>query len=417
MIGGMRPTLFALVCISAVGYFVGCGSSGDSSGDGNGGKKEGGTGASGSGATGNGGAAGGGAASGGAGGAAASGTGGAAASGASDSGLTDVSFSYDADPEDSGFDPDATCASSTVNAEPLPLDLYVILDASGSMGTDCNVGGGATSKWCYAVNALYDFFAAPSSAGTGAALSFFSGTACPNLGTPQVPYSVLPANLAAFQNALNAAGPNGNTPTSAAANGIATYTAANEKPGRKMIGVLITDGDPTSCAPTAPAQINTILANHFANTGIPTFIIGMTGATFGNLETLANNAGAPSHTQYCGGGVSPCHFYNVANGDPLVFAAVLAAIQQVAIGCQYKLPSAEAGLVDPDKVNVQYTPGGGSPQTLPRKNDASQCGTTDGWYYDNNASPTLIVLCPATCTKVTADKNAKIDIELACQGS
>ncbi len=415
MIGSMRPILFALACISAVGYFVGCGSSGDSSDDN--GKKDGGTGASGSGATGNGGAAGGGAATGGAGGSAASGTGGAAASGASDSGLTDVSFSYDADPEDAGFDPDAACASSTVNAKPLPLDMYVILDSSGSMGTDCNVGGGATSKWCYAVNALYSFFAAPTSAGTGAALSFFSGSNCPNLGNAQVPYSVLPANLAAFSTALNGASPGGNTPTSAAANGIATYTAANEKPGRKMIGVLITDGDPTSCNPTNVGQINTILANHFANTGIPTFVIGMTGATFGNLETLANNAGAPSHTLYCGGGVSPCHFYNVANGDPLVFAAVLAAIQQVAIGCQYQLPAADAGLVDPDKVSVEYTPGGGSAQTLTRRNDATQCGTNDGWYYDNNANPTLIVLCPATCTKVTADKNATIQIKLACQGS
>ena len=36
-----------------------------------------------------------------------------------------------------------------------------------------------------------------------------------------------------------------------------------------MIGVLITDGDPTSCSPTSVSQINTILANHFGTTNIP----------------------------------------------------------------------------------------------------------------------------------------------------
>jgi hypothetical protein len=418
----MRPILVALVCSSIVGYFAGCGSSGDSDeGSGASGGKDSGTGST----SGTGGSAGNGsggvAASSGAGGAAAgSGTGGGAATGGGSSdaaNLDDVSFRYDAGTEDSGFDPDSSCAATTVSAEPLPLDMYVILDKSGSMGTDCNVGSGATSKWCYAVNSLYNFFSAPTSAGTGVALHFFSGSSCGALTNPQVPYAVLPANLNAIQTALNGAVPSGNTPTSAAASGITGWTAANENPGRKMIGILITDGDPTSCT-TSTSAINTILVNHFTATGIPTFVIGMTGATFGNLETIANNAGAPSHSTYCGGSVNPCHFYNVANGDPLVFAAVLTAIQQTAIGCQYTLPTSDAGLVDPDKVNVQYTPGAGGPaQKLPRFNDQASCGTSDGWYYDNNANPTLILLCPATCTKVTADPDAKIEIALGCLGS
>jgi hypothetical protein len=415
----MRPILVALVCISFAGYFAGCGSSGDSDeGDGKGGKDSGTGSTSGASGNGNGGSA---AVSGSGGAAAASGSGGAAANGGSDAAnLDDVSFRYDAAPEDAGFNPDSSCAATTVNAEPLPLDMYVILDKSGSMGTDCNVGSNGTSKWCYSVNALYNFFAAPTSVGTGAALHFFSGSSCPNLNTPQVPYSILPANLNGFQTALNGAVPSGNTPTSAAANGIANWTAANEQPGRKMIGVLITDGDPTSCSPTAPGQINTILANHFTATGIPTFVIGMTGATFANLETIANNAGAPAHTTNCGGGISPCHFYNVANGDPTVFAAVLTAIQQTAVGCQFTLPTPDAGAIDPDKVNVEYTPGsppGAPKQILPRVNDATACGTNEGWYYNNNTNPTLIVLCPATCTKVTADQDATVNIALGCLGS
>ncbi len=414
---GASKLRFGILLTSVAFFFVACGSSGN--GDSNGGDgaaASGGTGAEAS-TTGGAGGQGGGAASG-TGGGAASGTGGGAASTGSDAGLLDVTFGYDADPEDAALSPDATCAASAIKAEPLPLDMYIILDKSGSMGTDCNVGSNGTSKWCYAINALNKFFTAPSSVGTGVALSFFSGSSCPNLANAQVAYNTLPNHVTQLNNAMNGASPGGNTPTSAAANGIASYTAANEKPGRKMIGVLITDGDPTSCSPTNVGQINTILANHFGSTNIPTFIIGMTGASFTNLETLANNAGAPSHTQNCGGGVNPCHFYNVANGDPAVFLAVLKAIQQTAIGCQYTIPTTDAGVIDPDKVVVEYTPGsGGPPQPLARVNDASQCTASGGWHYDNNANPKLIVLCPATCSAVTADQKAGIQIALGCLGS
>ena len=86
-----------------------------------------------------------------------------------------------------------------------------------------------------------------------------------------------------------------------------------------------------------------------------------------------------------------------------------------AIGCQYNMPSADAGVIDPDKVKVEYTPGsGGAPQELARANDAASCGPGGGWYYNNNANPTLILLCPATCNAVKADQKAGIQIALGC---
>jgi hypothetical protein len=52
---------------------------------------------------------------------------------------------------------------------------------------------------------------------------------------------------------------------------------------------------------------------------------------------------------------------------------------------------------------------------LPKKNDASACDpVSGGWYYDNNASPTKIILCPASCQMVQADQNGKVDILLGC---
>jgi hypothetical protein len=292
--------------------------------------------------------------------------------------------------------------------------MYIVLDQSGSMGTDCNVGASTTSKWCYAINALNGFFSAPSSAGMGIALEFFD-TACSGYDIPAVALGLLPGNLAALQAALNSAGPTGLTGTSAACQGIATYTAANKQPGRKMIGILITDGSPTTCT-TSLTTINSILVNHFNSTGIPTFVIGMTGATFSSLETIAKNAGVPSHTNYCGG-VNPCFSYDVKNGDPTVFIAALKTIQQTAVGCQYQLPKTDAGVIDPAKVNVEYTPAGGAPNKLGRVNDAASCGPQGGWYYDNNANPSIITLCPATCTLVQSDPNPKVEILLGCLGS
>ena len=78
-------------------------------------------------------------------------------------------------------------------------------------------------------------------------------------------------------------------------------------------------------------------------------------------------------------------------------------ICKASCGCQYQLPKSDAGVVDPNKIAIEYTPGGsGTPQALPRVNDASACGPTG---------------CPATCTAVQSDSNPKVEILLGCLGS
>jgi hypothetical protein len=412
----MRGALLGGVCL-VTAYFFGCSSNGSNSQATGGvaGSEVGGSGGSPFGGSSNGGDSGAGAV--GQGGSAASGQGGTAAVGGTsnqDADVPDVVFNYDAGIEDSSVNQDSACAATTVEANPVPLDMYIMQDKSGSMGSDCNVGSTTTSKWCYAINALYGFFSAPSSTGMGVALEFFT-SACSGYDVPAVALGLLPGNLAALQSALNSNSPTGTTGMSAACQGLATYTAANKQPGREMIGILITDGSPVGCD-TNLNNINAILVNHFNATGIPTFVIGMTGANFGYLETIGQNAGVPSHTNYCGG-VNPCVSYDVKNGDPSVFIAALKTIQQTAVGCQYQLPTTDAGLIDPAKVNVEYTPSGGTPTQLGRVNDAGSCGPQGGWYYDNNANPTTIILCPATCALVQSDPNPKVEILLGCQGS
>jgi hypothetical protein len=73
------------------------------------------------------------------------------------------------------------------------------------------------------------------------------------------------------------------------------------------------------------------------------------------------------------------------------------------------------GNLDFTKVNVQYTPGGGMPVLLGNVANLAACDPqSGGWYYDNPANPTKIMLCPATCSTVQVDPSGAIEILLGC---
>ncbi|HEY0709919.1 MAG TPA: hypothetical protein VGG33_24105 [Polyangia bacterium] len=63
------------------------------------------------------------------------------------------------------------CATEAHKAEAVPLDLMLLVDASGSM--DTRVGVGMATKWVLAQNALMSFVRDPRSAGLGIGLQFF----------------------------------------------------------------------------------------------------------------------------------------------------------------------------------------------------------------------------------------------------
>jgi hypothetical protein len=80
------------------------------------------------------------------------------------------------------------------------------------------------------------------------------------------------------------------------------------------------------------------------------------------------------------------------------------------------MPVAPIGVVNPNDVKVEYLQNGALPaKKLTRVTNAAAC-VADGWYYDNNASPTTIQLCGAQCTSVQADTGAKINVMLGCLG-
>lgn len=81
-------------------------------------------------------------------------------------------------PESSGGTADNTtgveaCAGSTVEPTPVPLDIYIMLDKSGSMLDKTGKMGQGIPKWDAVTGALEAFFNDPQSAGIGVGLQYF----------------------------------------------------------------------------------------------------------------------------------------------------------------------------------------------------------------------------------------------------
>lgn len=93
--------------------------------------------------------------------------------------------------------------------------------------------------------------------------------------------------------------------------------------------------------------------------------------------------------------------------------AVVAGSQ---VACELTLPEPPMGEeLDPTKVNVKYEMGGVAPgEILPQVLTEADCTASGGWHYDDNAAPTTIKLCPATCDTIQNDDAANVKIELGC---
>jgi hypothetical protein len=313
-----------------------------------------------------------------------------------------------------------------------PLDVFLVLDRTASMGADCDYDPAndptppVSSKACFATYALADYVVNVSPmVDTRLAFQVMSlsndctgATYDPAL----IPFTSLPAgaNSTLVQRISSEDFSGGfGTRIEGALRGIASYTVNNQTSGREIIGVLITDGDATDCD-TNTANLAQIIQDHRDATGIRTFIIGMEGATEATLEQLAIAGGADPHDDFCGGVATPCHYWNVGNGSGDALSSALQAIaaQAVPLPCEIDVtglmpPPGEA--LDYGRVNVTFTEGSVT-TTIPQVPDAASCPSDQpAWYYDNPASPTRIILCQFACDAVTAAGNgATLDVVAGC---
>lgn len=90
-------------------------------------------------------------------------------------------------------------------------------------------------------------------------------------------------------------------------------------------------------------------------------------------------------------------------------------VEHTQIDCEWTIPPPPAGEVfDARKVNVNYTPSSGVTEPIYFAMDPADCGMGDGWYYDNPATPTRIIACPATCARVSTDMGGRMDLVFGC---
>jgi hypothetical protein len=313
------------------------------------------------------------------------------------------------------------CATTTQQAQKIPLDMYIMLDQSGSM--DLSVGNG--TRWDAVTSALKTFIQQPQSAGLGVGIQFFgvgpdtfndsctaSDYANPltpdGNGQPGVEIATLPGNATALVNAINAHSPNTLTPTSAALQGLVDHAAAWQQahPDHVVVAVFATDGDPTECD-TNQSNINAIAAAAFAGPQkIKTFVIGV-GSSLTALNGIAS-----------AGGTNMAYLVDTNPQASQAFLMALNAIQGSSLACNYIIPPPPMGQ-QPDygALNVEYTPGGGGqPVLIPNVANQAACPANgNAWYYDNPAAPTQIIFCNATCNTLKQDTMGQIHIVLGCK--
>lgn len=313
-----------------------------------------------------------------------------------------------------------------------PLDIYFIFDRTASMGEDCAYTPGGTpqvnSKACFATYAMSDYLINTTpSVDTRLAFQFMSLDANDCDGTPYatplVPLTQLPMPatdplIQAISDETFVGGIG--THIEGALRGMATFTTNNRTQGREMIGVLMTDGDPNGCDENI-GDLRQIIADHLANDGIRTFVIGMEGATDSNLEELALAGGADPHSDWCGSVQAPCHYWNVGNGSGQAISSALSAIIQQAspLPCHFDVidltpPAGET--LDFSKINVQLTDSGGNTTIIGQVPDPTTCPTDQpAWYYDNPNAPTTINLCDNACNLATnASNGSHLSVLVGC---
>lgn len=325
------------------------------------------------------------------------------------------SSSFDSDAAAPPADASDPCLSDTLSAVPVPLAMLLVMDRSGSM--DSPVGA---RKWDQARSAMIGFADTKGAAGTKLGLAVFppdpesSLDRClPSSYAPIVPIAPLPANGSVIKDALMSREPSSDTPMAAALRGgiddMKTYLATN--PYEEGVLILVTDGDPSACSDDNVSTIANIAAiAALDKPRIRTFVVGMDGATFGNLDIIAKaGGGAPSafNASATSGGVSPQQQLMTA----------LESIRAGAVACEYVMPTTEKGKVDLDSVDIAFDSGTGEPSLgIKRVADESDCGAaTGGFYFDDPNDPKRIVLCPASCDTVKkGTQKAKVDLVLGC---
>lgn len=337
----------------------------------------------------------------------------------------------------------SSCGTTSANATRAPLGMMLLVDRSGSMGSD------SPTRLTTVKNALTTFISSAGVANMYAGFDFFpygtsSASACdpyqyvaPNL---SVNFGVLPgagnAQRSSITTAISGltAGGDG-TPMLQALQGALDTTATwvSGGAGRKGVAVLVTDGLPAgdctgcqgkaskgkgkssknlaACAVSKVAQLAE--GYYYATPPVETFVIGVAppggSPTLGYLNVIAR-AGS--------GGKRDATIINNNSSATTQIVNALNQIRDAALTCEFNAPNPPGGQSpDPATTVVTYTPSSGAPVSLPRRSSLGACTVSGveqaGFYFDTGTRKVL--LCPQSCGLAKADLGATINVSYQCR--
>ncbi len=339
------------------------------------------------------------------------------------------------------------CVGTSDKADPIPLDIFIMLDQSGSMLQDA---GNQLTRWEMIQAAIGAFVDDDASAGIGIGINYFGQPDAAVPGCHQMPCSIdtdctggcavclpsgvcegpynpdidscdpqeyawaevpiapLPGSADAIKTNIASHSPGTNTPTQPALEGAIDYAKAwaADHPDHVTVVAFATDGEPAECDLDPQHMSDAAAAGFSGSPSVQTFVIGV-GPAIAVLDAIA-----------AAGGTEAAFHVDLDDMATEHFRAALNTIRGAAIDCTYLLPEPPDGMaLDLDRVNVVYRPGDGSQSVdLLRYEDEAACPDDGaGWYYAGGTPPTQLVLCPATCESVTSDIGAEVDVVLGCE--
>jgi len=228
----------------------------------------------------------------------------------------------------------------------------------------------------------------------------------PAYASAAVPIAALPVNTAAIVQSIRAEATGGRTPTRVALAGALLHAVewATTHPGRKVVVVLQTDGEPNVCESTVEAVADVAAAGLAGAPSLPTYVIGV-GEELRNLNEIA-----------VAGGTGQAFIVDTSGDTTEQFLAAMNQIRATAaVPCEFLVPvEGSGGTIDPSQVNVSITAGAVTTPLLQSADETSCDAQAGGWFYDTDQQVTRIRLCPASCTAVLADTAASVQLELGC---
>jgi hypothetical protein len=320
--------------------------------------------------------------------------------------------------QDTPITQEEICQTMTAEAEPVAVDMYVILDQSVSMAEATASGG---TRWDAVTAAIGSFVNDARSDGIGVGIDYFGIGSDPeancdaaNYADPDVGIAELPGNRDALLTSLSdALGPQTATltPTYAALDGALQYAAAHAaelaaaNSNRLTMVLLASDGFPTQCEQSLTAISGLSEAAYTAEPSVITNVIALTEGE-ANARAIAEKGGGKSF---------------IIRADEDVSQRFLDAMLSITLSnipCDYTIDRGvtDAGAsieINSMRAQVNFESAATGARTLPRRDNSVDCAASggDGFYFDREIDPTRVILCEDTCNEIGA---GTLTINLTC---